>query len=201
MDNIYLKEETTARIETAFNTIVEAVASTLGPYGNNVLIQDNMGNHSFTKDGYSVLKRLYFTDDIEKTLLDLVKTISKKLVRTVGDGSTSSIVLAASLYSQFLIELKSLKDDNINIPPQELLNILNFIADRISNLIVDKSIKINDDNFDKIREIAKVSLNGNMEIADMIYEIYKRIGKDGFINIELSQGSTSYYESTNGFEL
>jgi len=188
-------------IKESLNEISTIVSRSLGYYGNTTILEDKLGGHTITKDGYTILNRIkVINDPLKSTLLDLVKNISRDLVKEVGDGSTSSVVIANSLYNELLI----LKQENPIfkcLPNKIILEKLEELEKVISEKILQKSTKINESNFDKVKNIAKISLNNDEKIANIILEIYEKIGKDGNILIEKSPTNKTFYELIQGYEL
>ena len=102
--NIISNEDLKKIMFETLQFLSNTLSRTLGPFGTTTIIQDRMLNHTITKDGYTLLKKIYIEEEEARTILDLVKKISRNLVRRVGDGSTSSIIIANSLY-RFMTEL------------------------------------------------------------------------------------------------
>jgi len=195
--NVIDKENAMYQIKSTLNFISETVAKTLGPYGSNTIIQDKELNHFLTKDGYNVLKKIYFYYDLPKTVLDIVKKISRNLVRTVGDGSTSSIVIANALFENVYNI-----SDRYNISPQDIINILEEINIIMEDYIKKEAIQITPDNFEDVTaKIASLAVNNNEYYGKLICNIFKEIGQYGFINMELSNSTEDSYEVINGIEI
>ena len=195
--NIIDSDNTEAIIKYTLDKLSKSLATSLGPYGSNTIIQDGYGNHSITKDGYTIFKSIVMENDISRTILDIFKTISLKLVNEVGDASTSSILVACKLYN----ELSDFKSTDSRLAPKALCDILNAIEEVLIDFIKEKAVKITDDNFDVIAKIAAISNNNDYKLGNLIYEIYSKIGRDSFINIEKSSNREDYYEITDGYEL
>lgn len=79
----------------------KAVASTLGPRGRTVLIDEGYGVH-VTKDGVTVANSVEFKDPFENMGAKVIKEVASKTNTMVGDGTTTSTVLAAALYKNGL---------------------------------------------------------------------------------------------------
>ena len=202
--NIIDDEKTEYMINYTLETLANSLSKSVGPYGCNTILQDMTGNHSITKDGYTIFKELKLDNDISRTILDIIRNISLKLVNEVGDASTSSILIAYSLYNI----LKQYKPINWNVqskgkplPPKLIKDILKYLEDELISLIKDVAIPINDDNFDVVTKIASISNNNDYILGNLIKEIYSKIGKDSFITIERSVTSEDYYEISNGYEI
>jgi chaperonin GroEL len=193
--NIVSNEELKEIMSETLTFLSDTLKNTLGPYGTTTIIQDRMINHQITKDGYSLLKKIFIKEEESRTILDLVKKISRNLVRKVGDGSTSSIIIANSLYH-------SLSDlmGKYNIPAKDLLALLNKIAEVTSASVKDMAIPVSDD-MSELEAIASVSTNNDLDYGKLVTEIFRSVGKYGFINLEKAKGDATYYEITNGFEI
>lgn len=194
--NIMSEEETLNYIEDSLNFISNSLSRTLGPYGSTTIIQDRLLQHTMSKDGYTVLNRIFIKEDLPRTVLDIIKTVSKKLVRTVGDGSTSSIIVASKLFN----EIKNLSK-RYNVAPKDIVDLLNECSTIFSDNIRKHATKITDENKEKLRDIATISVNNDTTSGDLIYEIYEKIGRFGFINLENGLYEKDYYEITSGLEI
>ena len=178
------------------------VSNSLGYYGHTTIIEDKFVGHIITKDGFTILNKIKFIKEpFKATILDLIKNISRDLVSEVGDGSTSSIVIAAELYKSILERKNNPNDIISTLPDKEIINQLHTLEKIISKEITNKSIKLDSKDFNKIKNIAKVSLNNDNVMGDLIAEIYSKIGNDGHIVIDISATNKSHYEILNGFEL
>lgn len=184
----------TDNIESFLEELSEILGKTLGPYGGTTIIEDSFAmNHFITKDGYSVLKELYFKDADKAIILKLIQNVSRTLVRKVGDGSTSAVIASNYLYK----ELKNIvKEDSC--PPQDILNIANFLVDEISKLIRQNAKKA---TIEDLKDIAYISTNGNEEISTFIKEIYEKVGETGIIKLENSKEQETEYTLHRGIEI
>ena len=193
--NCSTKEYTREIIRDTINETARILASSLGPYGTSTMIQDRFLGHYFTKDGYTILKNLYSTEPRVNMVLEFLKRIARRLVIKVGDGTTSSIVIASHLYNEF----ERIEPDH-QCSPKEFIDTLNRITEFLITEINRIAIPIRD-GFDKLEQIAYISTNNNERYGRLLREIFETIGRDGFINLDTAIGSDSYYEVTDGFEL
>jgi chaperonin GroEL len=193
--NIMDSESTNQMMNDTLSFLAEVLSKSLGPYGSTTIIQDRMLNHTITKDGYSILKKIYIEQEESRTILDLVMKISRTLVRRVGDGSTSSIIIANSLY-------KAVCDiiNTYNMPPKDLLDILNTFSELTVKKIKEMTMEV-DDEFSQLKYIAAVSTNNDQYLGEIIKDVFKEVGKYGFVNIESSKTNKTYYDNTRGFEI
>ncbi|AMS01312.1 chaperonin GroEL [Bacillus phage AR9] len=195
--NVADQSKTKEVITETLNTLTTILSNSLGPYGSTSIIQDKLTvNHAITKDGYSILNKIKFDNEIASTILDIVKKISRSLVREVGDGSTSAIVVSNSLFK----ELDSLITE-FKVPRKDIIDTLAKFEEVLVEFIKNEATEITEENFNIIKEIATVSNNNDEKAGQIIYDIYKEIGANGFINLELSDDIVDSYTVTKGIEL
>jgi chaperonin GroEL len=194
-NNVLNKFETQNIIKESLKFIAESISSSIGPYGSNTLIQSLQGSHSVTKDGYTILKNLVILDVPNRTILDLVRRISKSLVSEVGDGSSSVIVIAQKLYS----ELINFKKEN-NLTDYEV----NFLLTEIKGYLLSELDNIGKQNkitsVEEIRNIATISSNNNKEMGDFVTQIFSNLENDLVFHIENSNNEEFSFERINGYE-
>src|SRR3954451_6067583 len=88
------------RMMRGVDTLAETVKVTLGPRGRNVLIDKSYGSPRMTKDGVSVAKEIELSDKFENMGVQLVREVASKTNDLAGDGTTTAIVLAASIMKE-----------------------------------------------------------------------------------------------------
>lgn len=177
------------------NVLKNSLIKSFGPYGSTTIVENRLKNHQITKDGYKIINSIFFRDDISNTILDLIKNTSKALVRTVGDGTTSAIVFSALLYER-LFHMVS----ECAMPPKDVVKILDELSKEFRTTIKEDAIEIVG-NEDKLKDIATIASNNDSEIGELIYSVYKEIGLQGNINIDISSSDKTYYTVNNGFEV
>jgi chaperonin GroEL len=82
--------------------LARAVKVTLGPRGRNVLIEKSFGAPQVTKDGASVAKEIELSDPMEKVGAVMVREVAAKTADAAGDGTTTAVVLAESIFEEGL---------------------------------------------------------------------------------------------------
>ena len=100
ISNIVEEKSAKDRMRATANLIAKALIGTLGPYGTSTIIQDRELRHFATKDGYDLMNRMSFQDEVSRTILELLRLTASNQVLMVGDGSTSAIVVANALIIQ-----------------------------------------------------------------------------------------------------
>jgi chaperonin GroEL len=173
----------------------EAVSSTLGPAGRTVMIKRSGGRATkITKDGVTVAKNFKELDDqVESIGVELVKKVSIKSGNEVGDGTTTSCVLATSILEE---GIKQIKDGS------NAVEIKKGIDDAVSTVISklkEMATEISDDA--QIKEVATISANNDEECGELILQALDKVGRDGIVTIEESKTGETYLEIVEGMEM
>lgn len=164
--------------------LAKVVGSTLGARGRNVAIKDRRGVHC-TKDGITVASNFSCKDELENMGAELVREASAKTNSECGDGSTGSIILTEAIYKN------GLKYVSLGANPVQVKNGIDKAAQKVIEIVESKSKPIS--TKDEIKQVAKVSANGDDEIAEVISDMFSKIGKNGTIRVE--DGSSTKMES------
>ena len=82
---------------TGANKLADAVASTLGPRGQNVILYKRGADPVITKDGVSVARVVELEDDYEQAAVEVLRQAALETEKTSGDGTTTSTVLARAI--------------------------------------------------------------------------------------------------------
>ena len=105
---IVIGSEARERLVNGINTLADAVTSTLGPNGRNVVYTDGQSVFS-TKDGVTVAKNInYLEDPIEELGIKMIKQAAIKTADNAGDGTTTSTLLAQSMVNAGLNHLNNM---------------------------------------------------------------------------------------------
>jgi chaperonin GroEL len=167
------------KIRSVLEIIAKNLCASLGPYGSTTVIQDPEKKHLCTKDGYDIINKMMFDDEVANTVLDIVRQVASSQVTTVGDGSTSAIVIASSLY-QALTD-KGNKKYFRKVAPKDIVDILKEMSIEIDSYLEKDAIQVSDD-MHQIETIATVATNNDPAIGKKIKEAYQIAGKYGFVD-------------------
>src|SRR5271157_4441321 len=126
-----------------------AVTATLGPKGRNVIIDKKFGSPTVTKDGVTVAKEIELPDSYENMGAQMVKEVASKTSDAAGDGTTTAIVLAESIYKE------GLKNVTAGSNPIFLKRGIDKAVDVVVAELARISKKVNDR--EEIRQVATVS--------------------------------------------
>lgn len=175
------EEPVSKKIQKGLNVVANAVKSTLGPAGNTVLIDRKHLGTITTKDGVTVAKSIVLKDDVENIAATMLKQVAAKTVDEAGDGTTTATILAQALYNEGLKILPFIK--NRNELKRQIEMKAEFIKDYIKNESKQVFLDKNGANLELLN-IAKISANGDHEMANAIVEAFKMVGEDGIISVD-----------------
>lgn len=178
------------KILEGIRAICRAVASTLGPNGHNVLIDDGTLRPVITKDGVTVAKKTSFADKYMRIGANLIKDIASRVDLKAGDGTTTATIVS----SNYLIKAAQLADQNYDV--NEARNGINDATKEAIAYLNKISRKIN--TSDEIRKVALVSANGDATIADHMTEAFSSVGEGGTVIVRPTNISKSFVEVSTG---
>ena len=191
-NEVFSKNDTTPvahKLQKGINIIADAVGSTFGPAGNTVIINTNYAGVIATKDGVTVAKSIDLKDDVENTGAQLIKRVANKTVDEAGDGTTTATILAQALFNEGLKILPFVRNRN------ELKRSINKFTEQVVDYIKSKAIHIElnkDGENIELFNIAKLSANGDEEMAKAIVDAFKLVGEEGIISVD--DGTKDGYE-------
>jgi chaperonin GroEL len=181
------------KLAIGIKTVADAVGSTLGPYGRNVLFIDEYGNVRSTKDGVTVAKELKTLEDpIENMGAQTVKQASIKTADKAGDGTTTSTVLANELIQKSFSSINS----NTNV----VLVKKGIEAGAAEVLAGLKQIKREISSPEQIKQVATISANNDDEIGALVAEAMELVGQDGVVTVEESKTGETSLETVEGIQ-
>lgn len=178
------------------NELSSILEKTFGPHGSTTIIEDRNLRHKHTKDGWTLLKSLYSEDDLSRVILEFVKRISMRLVRTVGDGSTSAVIVSNAIAKI----LKEFKEKHKDIYPGDLSRMLNTVSDKIQEKIKATSKEINEDS-EELYNVCLISTNNDEEVSKLVCECYKKTTKFGIVQVEMGDRPQTEVEYKDGYEM
>lgn len=187
-ENVKFGKDCRDKIIEGINLAANAVACTFGPNGKNAIVRDNSGL-LITKDGYHTAMCVNDPDPYVSMGIDIIQDICKKTAYDVGDGTSTSAILAAKLINTF-------KDyENPIAVMRELKEKVSQIIDSIEGTVMSCDTR---SNFFKV---AKVSTNGDEEIANLVADAFDQVGKDGIVMFEESEAVKDTVEYSQGFRI
>ena len=179
-------------LKAGVDKLANAVKTTLGPKGRNVILQKSHGAPHITKDGVSVAKEIELEDPIENMGAQLVKEVAQKTAEQAGDGTTTATVLTQEIFNL------GIKNVAAGANPMDLKRGI----DKAVSVVVDelKSISKKISTNTEIEQVARVSANNDIEIGSMIAEAMEKVGKDGIITVEEAKGTETSVKTVEGMQ-
>ncbi|RLC18352.1 MAG: chaperonin GroEL [Deltaproteobacteria bacterium] len=174
------------------NTLADAVKVTLGPKGNNVVLDKSWGSPTVTKDGVTVAKEIELEEKFKNMGAQMVKEVSSKTSDTAGDGTTTATVLAQAIYNEGQkmvaagaspMALKRGIDKGVEAVVAELKS--------LSKLTKDKK---------EIEQVGTISANNDETIGQQISAAMEKVGKEGVITVEEAKSMESTLEVVEGMQ-
>lgn len=192
---ILFKKDAQEALFQGIDELADAVSSTLGPKGHSVIIDKGYGVPHITKDGVTVA-RAYDTDDTMKRMgATLVKTVAAKTCDEAGDGTTTATILTRALIKHGMEVLPNVKN------PQRFKQGMEAAKSEAVKFMQVMAKEIGEEDFDRVRQIATISSNGDEEVGCIITEAIGKVGNDGVITVEeSSKGNETTVEVTTGFQ-
>lgn len=162
------------------------VARTMGPKGSNVDVQTKLYPfHMISNDGATIIKAIQLEDPIESIGLSYLKEAADRSNNNSGDGSTTTAVLLNAILQE------GIKSEAGAI---ELKNSLDECLPLIEESIREQTREI---TVEDVATVARIA-GEDEELATILGEIYKAIGKDGIIHLESSGAYQTSFNLING---
>ncbi|WP_213358225.1 chaperonin GroEL [Chlamydiifrater phoenicopteri] len=177
-------------VSKGVQALARAVSATLGPKGRNVILKKPASGPVSTKDGATVTKEVELEDPFENMGVKLLREASIKTADEVGDGSSTSVVLAAKIFQEGMKGIASGMD------VRKIIQGISLGAKKIDEALTAMATPIKKD--EEVLQIASVSASNDPAIGNIIAEAMKRVGNDGMITIAEGRGVDTVLEVVEG---
>lgn len=173
---VYFGDDARSRIVRGVNILADAVKTTLGPKGRNVVLERSFGAPTVTKDGVSVAKEIELKDRFENIGAQLVKEVASKTSDSAGDGTTTATVLAQAIVQE------GVKYVAAGINPMDLKRGI----DKAVVVAVEELRKLSKPctTSKEIAQVGSISANSDSSIGEIIANAMDKVGKEGVITVE-----------------
>ena len=186
--NVKFDQDARNKLIEGVNLIADAVEKTYGPQGKNVCIK-YPSQVKITKDGATVAAAVNDPDPYISMGIEIMRDISVKTAQTIGDGSTTSLVIARALVNEF-------KDcEN----PIELSRELSQDCQKTIDYL--KTFKREVTSPEDLEKVATLSANNDPIIGKLVSEAFTKVGKDGIVQFVESEDVSDRVEYTEGFRI
>ena len=180
------------QLVNGIDKLADAVISTLGPNGRNVVISKPGEYPQSTKDGVTVAKSISLEDPNEELGVQLVKQAAITTANQAGDGTTTSTLLAREMVKSGLSHL------NNGANAVEIKRSVDRAVQQVVQTLRENAEDITSE--EQLEQIATISANNDPEIGKIIATAMKKVGREGVVTIEESKSGETYLETVEGIQ-
>ncbi|MEJ2863183.1 chaperonin GroEL [Actinomycetospora flava] len=163
-------------LQAGVDQLAEAVKSTLGPKGRNVILEKITGTPEVTNDGVTIAREIYLRDQFENMGAQVLKEAAVKTNDVVGDGTTTSTVLAQAIVRE------GLKAIGQGGNPVLVKRGIDAAVARIVNHLATVAHPV--DDVEALARVAAISANDDDSIGRVVAETLHTVGDDGVITVD-----------------
>ena len=190
---ILYQEAARKALEKGMDTLAEAVSTTLGPKGRNVVLGKKFGTPQIVNDGVTIAKEINLTNNLENTGVCLIRQAASKTNDVAGDGTTTATVLAYAMVKEGLKNVAAGANPisiklGMEKAAQYLVTQINEFAQPVEDL-------------QSIQQVAAISAGNDNAIGSLIADALAKVGKEGVISLEEGKGINTELEITEGMKL
>ncbi len=180
-------------LKDGLEKLAAAVKVTLGPTGRNVILHKSWGSPKVTKDGVSVSKEIELPEPFKNMGAKMVNQVASKTSDVVGDGTTTSTVLAEAIYRE------GLKYVTAGANPVAIQRGITKAVAEVTKFIRNESIPVK--GHEDRAKVATISANNNAEVGEIIANAMDKVGEEGVIEIEEGKGMQSELTVVEGMQI
>lgn len=193
---VFYDDDARRRVLAGAEILYNAVKTTMGPKGRNVVIGKSYGAPSVTHDGVSVAKAVDIADVDDETLgykvgAELIKQAANKMNDVAGDGTTTVTVLTYHILNEANKLIAA--GHNPMLLRKGLEGAAHDAVQQLSTMAEDIQGKKS-----RVAEVATISA-GDAEIGNLIADVIEKVGRDGVVTVEEGQGLALDAEVVEGF--
>src|ERR1700733_10737477 len=172
--------------------LAEAVKSTLGPKGRNVILEKITGTPVVTNDGVTIAREIHLANQFENMGAQLVKEAAIKTNDVVGDGTTTATVLAQAIITEGMHAIDGganpvLVKRGIDVAVDRLVSHLQGVAHPVATQ-------------QDYRRVAAISANDDEVVGAVIAKALHTVGDDGIVTVEESSANGMGVDFVEGFQ-
>jgi chaperonin GroEL len=172
--------------------LAEAVKSTLGPKGRNVILEKITGSPVVTNDGVTIAREIHLRDQFQNMGAQLVKEAAIKTNDIVGDGTTTATVIAQAIVAEGMRAIDGganpvLVKRGIDVAVGALVQRLQEVAHPVSTQ-------------EDFARVASISANDDETVGAVIAQALYTVGDGGIVTVEESAVNGMTVDFVEGFE-
>lgn len=189
---LLFEDQARSKMLKGIDKLADAVATTMGPAGHNVIIDKSFGGPTVTKDGVTVSKEVELEDPFENMGAKLVNEVATKTSDLAGDGTTTATVLARAIY----------KEGRRNIVAGSNPMAVRRGIEKAVEATVEKLFDMGHPVSSKedVANVGAISANNDMAVGELIADALENVGKDGVITVEEGKTTDTTVEFVDGMQ-
>jgi chaperonin GroEL len=189
---LLFNEEARRELKRGVDALADAVKVTLGPKGRNVVLDKKFGSPTITNDGVTIARDIELEDPFANMGAQLVKEVATKTNDIAGDGTTTATVLAQAMINQGLRNVSS------GANPMQIRIGINKAVDAVVEQLKKQATPV-----ETRAQTGMVAANSSQdyEVGEIIADVMDKVGKDGVITVEESQGLSLEQEFVDGMQI
>ncbi|MFC1781213.1 chaperonin GroEL [Planctomycetota bacterium] len=181
-----------AQLKEGLLQLSGAVKVTLGPTGKNVILNKSWGSPKVTKDGVSVSKEIDLPEPFKNMGAKMVNEVASKTSDFVGDGTTTSTILAEEIY------LAGLKYITAGANPMAVQRGISKAAEIAIKFIQNESVPVK--GHGDIAKVATISANNDPTVGELLADAMDAVGNEGVIEVEEGKGIKNELNVVKGMQ-
>jgi chaperonin GroEL len=190
---IFVSDQTKLQeiVVSTMERISEIVGSTFGPGGRNVLIESDYPGipNKNTKDGVTVFKALGSSNSYEHLIIEQARDSAQRTASEAGDGTTTATILSAAMVRY----LYDFCNNNPRYSPQKAAREMSkIVREKLVPKIREKAIKIDTENQHLLKMVAKISANGDEDMATAVIKAFELVGYGESSHVTIKELSGPY---------
>ncbi|PDH85568.1 molecular chaperone GroEL [Oenococcus oeni] len=188
---VRFSEDARTRMQAGIDKLADAVKTTIGPKGRNVVLEQSYGTPTITNDGVTIAKAVELDDHYENMGAKLVTEAASKTNDVAGDGTTTATVLTQAIVNE------GLKNVTAGANPVGIRRGIEKATAAAVAGLNKNSHEVEDSS--SIQQIASISA-ANEETGKLIADAMEKVGHDGVITIEESKGIETELDVVEGMQ-
>jgi chaperonin GroEL len=185
-------EQAHTKLLEGARVLAQAVGSTMGPSGHNVIIDANVGAPIITKDGVTVARSINLKDRLPCMGAELIKEVAGKTNELAGDGTTTATVLAYAMLKEGIKMVATGRD------PIYVKKGMDLATEKVIESLKRNSIPVRDAQ--DIINVGTISANGDVKVGELLSQAIEKVGQDGIITIEPGKSTQTILEVVEGMQ-
>jgi len=190
---VVFRETAHSELLKGADILAQAVASTMGPSGHSVIIDNDLGAPSITKDGVTVARSINLKDRLQSMGAELLKEVASKTNDQAGDGTTTATVIGHALLKE------GIKQISTGRSPIHVKKGMEMATEYIIDFLKENRIPVGSRS--DIVNVGTISANGDREIGELLASAIEKVGKDGIITIEPAKSVQTTLDVVEGMQL